>query len=190
MPRIREFIVILILLGVVVFTSGCYTIVGYPQAVEEGIAEQIAEEEPASELIYRHYGSYRPYSYYWNYYDSYYGLLSPRSYYGYYDDYWYYPRRYYNDYYYYWDYDGPYAPQKKPETRNRGASGLRRYSRSEVNRGARIEEGEEQRQSNREIQSSPRADNAIQRSARKSRSSATSSKKRSVKRENQDEEEN
>ena len=185
MPKIQEFIVMLTLLGVAMLMSGCYTIVGYPQAMEEGIAESVIEEELVGERIYGHYGSYRPYSCYRDYYDPYYGLLSPRSYYGYYDDYWYYPRRYYGDYYYQYN-DNYYAPQRKPETKSR--TSVRRNSRPESNKKL-TEWGEEKEQSNREIRSRSKADNTVQRSVRKSRSSAANSKKRSVKRENQDEEE-
>ena len=55
MPKIQEFIVMLALLGVAMLMSGCYTIVGYSPAAEQGIAE----EELAGEQVYKHYGYYQ-----------------------------------------------------------------------------------------------------------------------------------
>lgn len=185
MPRVYRLIAMSAFgLIIAVLTPGCYTIVGYAPEVEEGI---IAEEEAVPGQVYRDYEYYydRPYSYYWDYYDPYYGLWYPYSYYYYRG----YPRwRYYNDYYY-WYYDDHYVPSKRPETRRRGTSELRRIPSPGSKRGSRLEGDEEKKQPSREIQSRRRAVDRIQRSVmRKHRDSTSSSEKRSTKRKSQDEE--
>jgi hypothetical protein len=185
MPRIDKLIAMLVFtLIIAVLTPGCYTIVGYAPEVEEGI---IAEEEAVPGQAYRDYEYYydRPYSYYWDYYDPYYGLWYPYSYYYYRD----YPRwRYYNDYYY-WYYDDHYVPEKKPGPRRLGTSELRRIPRPESRSRNRLEGDEDREQPSREIQSRQRAADRIQRSViRKHRDSTSSSEKRSTKRKSEDEE--
>lgn len=178
---------------IVAFIPGCYTIVGYPPPVEESIVDlgspsaRNLEEEAARGHVYRDYEYYydRPYSYYRDYYDPYYSFSYP-----YHQYYWDSPWWYYDDYYH-WDYDDYYVPEKKPEIRKRGASGLRPVPGPE--RGSRsrleLEEDEEKKQPVREIRNRQRTKNRTQRSVeRKHRDDTSSSKKRSAERESQDEE--
>ena len=189
MLKISELTVILALLALAVFVSGCYTIVGYPPEAMEGVMVEESTEEP----VYMDYGYYRsyPYSYYRDYYDPYYGLLSPYYYHDYYyDDYWGYSRLYYGNHYYgYSGYDGYRAPEKKPEVKYRSSSRIQRYTEPGSERKVRAQRYEEKEQSSREIRSKSRAENVIRRAVRKSRSSTSTSKRRSVKREDQDEKE-
>lgn len=180
MPKVYKLILMLALLIVVALTSGCYTMVGYPLGVEEGIIE----EGTTQGRIYRDYDYYydRPYSYYGNYYDPYYGLYSP------YSSYWNYSGRYYDDRYY-WDYDDHYVPQKKPETKHRGAFGPRRAPGPEPKHGSRLEEDEGKNAPRREIGGRQKAESRTQRPIRRKRSDSTSgSQKRSTKEKSQDEE--
>ena len=133
-----------------------------------------------------YYGHYyeRPGLYY---YDPLYSFWYPRSYYSYWD----YPRRYYDDYYYYrdygYDYGYGYVPQRKPEVKRRDASGISRAPRPERKRGSVMMEDEEKDRSNREIQSRSGTMDKSRRPAGR-RSPATGPRKRSVRREPQDEE--
>ena len=171
MLKIQKLVAVSVLLIMAALISGCYTIVGYPPELEESIIE----EEAAKGQIYRNHEYYydRPYSYYYrDYYDPYYGFGYPYSY---YRDYpWWY------DDYYYWDYDGHYVPQKKPDTKKRGTSELRRTPSPERGRGSKLKEDEEKKQ----IQRGQETENKTQRS----KDSTPSSRKRSTRREYQDEE--
>jgi len=184
MPKIHRLIAMSAILAMAALISGCYTIVGhspmepgseFASEIEKGVTEEeIIVEGP----IYRYYGDYysRPYSYYWNYYDSYYSPWYRYSY----RDYWYSPWNQYYDGRYYRDYDYKDVPQRKPETRQRGASGPRRTPMPERKNRSSMERDEEREQQNRE-----ETGNRIQKSPR-IRRSPTSAGKRSVKRESQE----
>lgn len=178
MSKVNRFpVVILALIFISAFISGCYTLVGYPPEMERGATEV----EPAESQVYRYRGYYDtyPYSYYQDYYDPYYNYWYPRYY---YRDY--YPWRYYDDYYYR-DYGGRYVPGKKPETRRRGVEPQR--SPRPEQRGESSLKEDEDRESDREVRDTRRGD--TQRSVRqKNRDSSSDSSKRAPRRTSQDEE--
>lgn len=179
MPRICRFAVILALLTIAALASGCYTIIGHPSPAEEGVVE----EEIVEDQVYYEAEYGRPYPYYLDYYD----LWYPRSHYywsrpwWYYDDY---PVRYYD---YDYDYDDHYVPEKKPETRRRGATDFWRSLRSGSGDEAGPERDRETDQSNREVLNRRRSENELRRAPVQRR--RTTTEKRSTKRKSQDEEE-
>ena len=186
MIRLYRLIAISALLLMAVLISGCYTVIGHPSPVEEGIVEK----ETAEEQIYRYDESEyeRPYPYYDSYYglDSYYGFWYPGSYY-YWDRPWrnygyYSPRYYYDDHYY--DY---YAPEKRPETRRRGPSELRRTPRAEDRREIELERDEEEEQSERRVPERRRVEKRTQKSPEQRRDT-TPEKRRSSRQKAEDEE--
>jgi len=184
MPKIYRLIAMSAILAMAALVSGCYTVVGH-LPMEPGsesaseMGEGVTEEEIIVEgPIYRYYGNYysRPYSYYWNYYDSYYSPWYRYSY----RDYGYSPWNRYYDGRYYQNYDYKDVPQRKPETRQRGASGPRRTPMPERKSRGSMERDEEREQQNR-----GETENRIQKSPR-IRRSPTSAGKRSVKRKPQE----
>lgn len=187
MLRIYRLTAILAFLFMAVLVSGCYTVVGYPSPVEEGIAEEETAEERTYEYYESEYG--RPYPYYDSYYGlgSYYGLWYPSSYYYRGRPWWnygyYYPRYYYDDYYY----RGYYAPEKRPDTKRRGASELRRAPRPQDRIGPRLERDEESRQSERRTPGRRKVEGSTRRAPEKRRDTS-SEKKRSSRRKVDDEE--
>lgn len=180
MPKIYRLIAMSAILAMAALISGCYTVVGHsPMGPGSEFASEIGEGVTEEEIIvegpiYGYYGDYysRPYSYYWNYYDSYYSPWYRYSY----RDYGYSPwNRYYGGRYYR-DYDYNDVPQRKPETRQRGASGPRRASRPEQKSRSSMGRGEERGQQNR-----GETGNRIQKSPG-TRRSPTSAGRRSVRR--------
>jgi hypothetical protein len=101
-------IIILLFIGIF-FLSGCYTIVGYPADVREGITEKHDGESYKYDYEYYESPYYLDYGYYYLPYPYYYDRYS----------YWY--RPWYYDGGYYWDddYHYNYTPEKKPEIRKR-----------------------------------------------------------------------
>jgi hypothetical protein len=168
---------VIALLIMALFLSGCYTIVGYP---EEGM---VAEER--SDTRYYRYDDYDGgySSYYYDYYDPYYNLWYPYSPYSYY--YWYrHPWWYYDDYYYYNDYDDKYIPERKPDAKRRGSSDVRRAPRREGRGDILLNEmGEEEQKRDRQ-----KSENLKQQPATRKRSASES--ERAPKRQEEDEEEN
>jgi len=186
--RTYKLIAILALLIMVVLVSGCYTVVGHPELVEEGVIKEDLSEERSPGYYESPYG--RPYLYYDSYYglDSYYGSWYPGSRYygGYYNDY-YYSRDYYGSYgRYYGDYY--LAPEKRPETRRRGASELRRPPRTEDRFGPRLEMDNEDEQSEKRVPNRRRVEKRTQKSSGQ-RKEAPSQRKRSRERKAPEEEE-
>ena len=181
MARAYKLVVALVFLFTVILVSGCYTIVGHPSVVEEGIVDA-ETEEIVEDRVYEYYGPEygRTYPYYLDYYD----LWYPRSYY-----YWNGPRWYYNDYptRYYYDYDGHYVPEKKPETKRRGATDTWRSLRSRDRSETAPEQDRETDQPRREIRSRRRTENRSQRAPTQRRDTTT--QRRSTKRKAPDEEE-
>ena len=122
--KINKALFILILLIMAVMLSGCYTLVGPPPDAKEILPKKYSQREDIE----------RDHDYY---YDSSYDLGSWEEYDLYYSDSWY--PYYYGRYWYqpwgydgrdYWYNDGYYVPEKKPETKNRGASDFGRSSRT------------------------------------------------------------
>ncbi len=191
MLRIYKPIAILTLLLMAVLISGCYTVVGHPSPVEEGIAK----EGTAGGQPRRHYfeSEYEyDYPYYGGYYglDPYYGSWYPGSSYygGYYGGY----SRWYNDYnyyprYYYDNDDHYYIPENRPETRRRGASELRRTPRTEDRREIEMERKEEDKQPERRIPERRGVGKRTQKAPERRRDTS-SEKRRSSKQKAEDEE--
>ena len=138
MPRTCRLIAMLAFLLTVVLLSGCYTMLGSPSVVDQGITR----EEIIQDQDYEYHGL--EYGYPGSYYQSYYDFWYPGSYY-----YWNSPRRYYNDYPGR-RYDDGVVPARRPENRRRGSSDPQRYRRSGHRGEANPEQDEDQRQSERE----------------------------------------
>ena len=155
--------------------------VGRPSVVDGSVVDA-ETEEIVEDRVYEYYGSEydRNYPYYSDYYDRWY----PSSYY-----YWNSPRWYYYDHYpsrYYYDYDDHYVPEKKPETRRRGATDTWRSLRSRERSGTAPEQDREREQPNREIRNRRRTEDRPRRAPTQRRSTTT--QRSSTKRKVQDEE--
>ena len=181
MSRAYKLMVALTFLFTVVLLSGCYTIVGHPSAVEEGIVDA-ETEEIVEDRVYEYYGP--EYGRTYPYYSDYYGLWYPNSYY-----YWNGPRWYYDHYptRRYYDYDGRYVPEKKPEIRRRGATDTWRSLRSGDRSKTVPEQDREREQTNREIRNRRRTENIPRKAPTQRRD--TTSQRRSRRRDDQDEKE-
>ena len=192
MIRIYRTIGIATLLLIALLVSGCYTVLEHPSPAEEGMIENKTEKGP----IYRSYEDEDDYSYpYYEdsyYLDPYYGFWYPGSYYygGYYGgysrwygDYYYYPRYYYNDR----DYN--YLPGTRPEVRKRGSSEtIQRVPKNENKPGSRIENLEEDKESEKRTSSRREVERRTQSAPEKHRDTS-SEIKRSSKSKDKDEEE-
>ncbi|MFC1712323.1 hypothetical protein ACFL6S_01575 [Candidatus Poribacteria bacterium] len=190
MLRIYKLMAILTLLLMAVLISGCYTVVGHPSPVEEGIAKEgTTEGQPRRHYFESEYEY--DYPYYGGYYglDPYYGSWYPGSYYygGYYGGYsrWYNGYSYYPRYYY--DDDHYYIPENRPETRRRGASELRRSPGPEDRREIEMERKEEDKQPERRIPERRGVEKRTQKAPERRRDTS-SEKRRSSKQEAEDKE--
>ena len=185
MARAYKLIVALVFLFTVVLVSGCYTMVGRPSVVD-GTVVGAETEEIVEDRVYEYYGS--EYGRTYPYYQDYYGLWYPQSYYYWNGPRWYYdryPTRYYYDHDY--DYDGQYVPEKKPETRRRGATDTWRSLRSRERSETAPEQDREREQPNREIRNRWRTEDRPRRAPTQRKSTTT--QRSSTKRKSKDEEE-
>lgn len=180
MNKIYRLAVILAFLIVAIFMSGCYTIVGHPGAIEEGI---ISEEVVEHKLYYESQYD-RPQPYYWGVYapDPYYSYWYPNSYY-----YWNSPQRYYYNNSP-WYYDALSVPEKKPEVKKRGATELWRSLRYDDQIKSNMKRYEEEDQPLRQLPRRQKSEAKVQRTPVRRRDSSSSSKKRAPKRKDQEEE--